>query len=91
MQETALLSVRVTTRASRDEIAGWREGVLLVRLRAAPVDGSANQALCRLLADRLGILLAQVDIVRGGTSRNKVLRISGLGETEVQQRLGPAD
>jgi uncharacterized protein (TIGR00251 family) len=91
MQEAALVSVRVTTRASRDEIVGWREGVLLVRLHAAPVDGGANQALCRLLADRLAVQLRQVEIVRGSTSRNKLLRIDGLGEAELRARLGLGD
>ena len=82
------LSVRVTPRAGRDELAGWRDGVLQVRLRAPPVEGKANEALRRFLADRLGVAPPQVEIVSGLTSRTKRLRIEGLTTDEVALRLG---
>ena len=81
------IDVRVTPRAAKDELAGWQDGVLRVRLRAPPLDGRANQALCRLLAARLGLPPSAVAIVGGEKVRNKRVRLDGLGEAEVLQRL----
>ena len=82
------LSVRVTPRAGRDELAGWRDGVLQVRLRAPPVEGKANEALRRFLGDRLGVATARIEIAAGATSRTKQLRVEGLTAEEVAIRLG---
>lgn len=83
----ALLSVRVTPRSGRDEIVGWQGDELRVRLRAPPVEGQANAALRRLLAKRLGVPAAHVELVTGGTARVKRLRIAGLTAEQVRQRL----
>ncbi len=88
MSESASLVVRVTPRAGRDEVVGWRDGVLQVRLRAPPVEGQANEALCRFLAERLGVAPSRVEIVTGATSRNKRVRIEGVSEEELRRRLG---
>jgi len=84
---TAWCIVRVIPRASRDEIAGWQGEELRVRLRAPPVDGAANEALLRLLATRLGIPVASIELVTGAASRHKRLRIAGLNEMELRKRL----
>jgi uncharacterized protein (TIGR00251 family) len=84
----ALITVRVTPRANRDEVSGWQGGVLRARLRAPPVEGKANDSLCRLLAGRLGVALSAVEIVSGETSRIKRVRIEGLSESELRERLG---
>ena len=83
-----MLNVRVTPRAGRDEIAGSREGVLQVRLRAPPVEGQANEALRRLLAKRLDVAPSAVEIVAGASSRSKWVRVEGLSEDEARSRLG---
>ncbi len=57
------LSVRLQPRAKRNEIVGWRDGVLLVRVTAPPVDGKANAALCKLLAKALGVAPSTVAVV----------------------------
>ena len=88
MPESTLLTVRVIPRAARDEVAGFEAEVLRVRLRAPPVDGRANEALCRFLADRLDVTQHDVEIVSGATSRTKRIRISGLTQPEVERRLG---
>jgi uncharacterized protein (TIGR00251 family) len=88
MSPTATLTVRVTPRASRDEVSGWRDGVLQVRLRAPPVEGKANEALRRLLAERLGIATTRIEITGGATARTKRLRVEGLSDDEVAHRLG---
>jgi len=60
---------------------------LKVRLTAPPVDGAANEALVALLAERLGVPKRQVVIVRGATSRQKVVEVVGLSPSDVRQRL----
>jgi len=84
----AILVVRVTPRATRDEIVGWQGNELRVRLRAPPVDGRANQALVRLLAKRLDVAASSIELVSGATARVKQLRVEGLSDAEARQRLG---
>ena len=84
------VDVRVIPRARRDEIAGERGGRLLVRVTAPPVDGAANDSLRRLVARRVGVPIRQVTIVRGQTSRDKLVRVEGLTESELHKSLtGP--
>lgn len=82
------LTVRLTPRASREEIAGERDGVLLVRVTAPPVDGAANEALVRLLAKALRVPKGAVRIISGATSRTKAVEVDGLEIAEVRARLG---
>jgi len=84
-----LIRVRVTPRAGRDEIDGWQDGVLRVRVHAAPVDGRANEAVCRLLAKQLGLPYSAVEVVSGSSARTKTLRVEGLTADEAVQRLQP--
>lgn len=88
MTAVATIGVRVQARAARNEIAGEREGRLVVRLMAPPVEGRANEALCRLLARRLGVGRTRVSVVRGLTSRDKVVRVEGLTSVEALRALG---
>jgi uncharacterized protein (TIGR00251 family) len=73
------VAVRVVPRAKRDEIAGERDGRLLVRVTAPPVDGKANAAVCRLLAKALGVPRTRVSIARGESSRDKLVCVEGVG------------
>ena len=86
--ETVRLSVRLTPRASREEIAGFEGETLRVRVTAPPVEGRANRALVRLLAKRLGLPRGAVRVVTGQTSRSKVVAIDGLDAAELRRRLG---
>ena len=79
------LRVRVTARAGRDELVGLRDGVLHVRVSAPPVDGKANQAVCRLIAKAVGVGRTSVRVVKGERSRDKVVEIDGV-ETEAALR-----
>ncbi len=74
----ARLKVRVIPRARRHEIAGVRNGALLVRLAAPPVDGAANDALIAFLSERLGLPQRRVRLVSGERSRDKVVEIAGV-------------
>lgn len=78
------IEVRVIPRARREEVAGEREGRLVVRLTAPPVDGAANAALCRLVARRAGVPARRVTIVRGQTARDKLVRVEGLTAAELR-------
>ena len=75
-------------RASRDEIVGWQDDRLRVRVTAPPADGAANEAVRALLAERLSLARSRVEIVRGQTARTKVVRIVGLAPEELTTRLG---
>jgi uncharacterized protein (TIGR00251 family) len=82
--------VRVTTRASRDELAGTRDSVLLVRVKAPPVDGKANAAVCKLIAKALGIGPTRVEVVRGHSSRDKTVSVEAVEESAARAALGLA-
>ena len=81
------LSLKVTARASKNEIAGWADDKLRVRIAAVPEKGRANAALVDYLADLLGIARRQVRVVSGKTSAHKVIEIMGMDEHEVRLRL----
>lgn len=74
------LSVHVTPKSSRDEIVGRRGGELRLRVTAPPEDGKANEAVRKLLAKRLGVPKSAVTVVRGESSRHKVLEVEGVTE-----------
>jgi uncharacterized protein len=82
------LRVRVQPRASREGVSGLRDGALVVRLNAPPVGGAANSALGRFLGKALGIPPSAVSLVRGLASRDKLVRVEGLGPQAIRQRLG---
>ena len=73
-----VLAVKATPRASKNEIKGWTDSSqseLSVRVTTAPTDGKANKAICELVASSLGVAKSKVSILRGDTSRHKVLAI----------------
>ncbi len=72
------LDVRVIPRAKKSEIGGIRDGAVLIRLAAPPVEGAANDALIAFLADRLHLPRRNLRIVSGGRSRRKRIAVDGL-------------
>jgi uncharacterized protein (TIGR00251 family) len=74
----ARIAVRLQPRASRDEIVGLRDRVLVVRVTAPPVDGRANGALCKLITRRAGVAASRVSVVRGERSRDKLVQVEGV-------------
>ncbi len=70
-----LLKIRVIPNAARDEVVGWQEDVLKVKVSAVPEDGKANKAVCKLLAGEIGCRPRQVTIISGEKSRTKHLEI----------------
>lgn len=88
MPPVCTLALKVIPRAPRDEIVGWLGGALKVKLHAPALEGRANAALTEFLADRLGLPPRAVTLLHGDKSRQKIVRIDGLGRSEVERRLG---
>lgn len=84
----ARIDIKVVPRASRDELVGWMDQVLRVRVRAAPERGRANEAVEQLLAESVGVSGASVRVVAGHTSTRKVVEIQGLDADELRSRVG---
>jgi len=61
---------------------------VLIRVTAPPVDGKANDALCRLVAKAARIAPSRVRVTKGHTSRDKTVSVEGLDEREVRTALG---
>lgn len=79
--------MRVQPRARRDEIVTVRDGIVVMRVVAPPVQGRANDAVRRLLAARLGVPRSSLTIVRGHRSRDKLVRVEGLEQAAADAAL----
>jgi uncharacterized protein (TIGR00251 family) len=82
------LRLQVQPRASRTEIAGRHGEAIKLRLAAPPVDGAANEALVRFLAERLGVARSAVRLEAGAGGRSKIVAVDGIDLLEAQRRLG---
>lgn len=91
MAATALphctLAIKAIPNAPRTEVVGWLGDALKVKVHAPPLEGRANDALCAFLADALGLPRRAVTVLRGDTSRQKLVRIEGLTLADVRARL----
>jgi uncharacterized protein (TIGR00251 family) len=87
---SCILAVKAIPNAPRNEVVGWMGDTLKVKVHAPPVEGRANDALCEFLAEALGVPRRAVTLLRGDTSRQKVLHISGLTRDELRARLPAA-
>jgi len=81
------VAIRVMPRSPRTTIDGIRDGRLIVRVTAPPVDGAANEAVVAALADLLDLPKRSIRIVAGDTSRNKTVDIAGLDINQIRARL----
>jgi len=81
------ISIRLQPRARRDEVVGERAGAVVIRVTAPPVDGKANAALCAFIARAAGVPPSRVSVVRGQTSRDKVVRVEDVSESFVRAAL----
>jgi hypothetical protein len=76
--EGVVLSVKVQPRASVNQVGEAMGNELRIKVTAPPVDSAANEALIRFLAETLGCGRGRIELLRGHTSRHKILRIRGL-------------
>jgi uncharacterized protein len=84
----AQISIRLTPRASRERLVPAAEGGFVAHVTAPPVEGAANDALCRLVAKAAGVAPSRVTVVRGHRSRRKVVRVDGVDEAALRARIG---
>lgn len=82
------LAIKAIPNASRSEVIGWLGDALKVKVQAPPVEGRANDALCEFLAAQLGLPRRAVTVVRGDTSRQKIIRLEGLTLAAAKMKLG---
>lgn len=87
-QKGSALAIRVTPRASSNEIAELLEdGTIKVRLASSPNDDEANEALVVFLAEILGVPQTQLDIVAGGVGRDKLISVVDMDVETAHQRI----
>jgi len=83
----ARISVKVSPGAAINEVTGYSDGVLQVKVKASPVKGKANRELVAFLSRRLDVSRDRIKIIRGNTSRRKLLAIDGLSQQTAIDRL----
>lgn len=84
----ATFAIKVHPRARKDAITGEVGDAIKVSLTSPPVDGRANEAVVDFFAKLLKVSRSSVTIAAGESSRNKVLRVSGLSALQLRERLG---
>lgn len=81
------LAIKVTPNAGHNEIVGFKQDILYLKIAAPPDKGKANKELIDFLADNLGIKKSAVLIVKGQISRHKTIVIEGMDGDEILKRL----
>ena len=82
------LTLHIQPGAKKTEFAGQHGDALKIRLAAPPVDGKANEALIKFIADTLGLAKSAVHLKSGQTSRRKVLEVLGASATTIAKLAG---
>lgn len=83
--------IRVIPNARKTEFAGYREGELILRLNAPPVDGKANKAAVEFVSKYLGLPRSAVLLTGGERSRHKIFKIVGLESADLERKLSSVD
>jgi uncharacterized protein (TIGR00251 family) len=86
-QTQAKIAVQISPGASKNEINGMLNDVLRIKIAAPPEKGKANKELIDYLSRLLDIKKDKVDIIKGHTSKNKLLCIDGLSKVSVLEKL----
>jgi len=81
------VAIKVTPNAGSNEITGYKDEILQVKVAAAPEKGKANKALVDLLAEKLGVRKSSIAIIKGETSRKKVILFNGIRNEELIKKL----
>lgn len=83
------LETKIIPGSSRTEIMGWLGKCLKIKVAAPPEKGKANQAVVKILAEKLALNEASITIVSGSTSQRKVIEIEGISPQQLSQALPP--
>lgn len=86
-ENSCTLAIKVIPNAPRTEIIGWLGDALKIKVHAPPVEGKANDALCDFLAEHLNLPRRAVTVLRGDTSRQKLIRLDGLTQGDLREKL----
>ena len=86
-EDGVILPVRIQPRASKDEIVGEYNGALKIKLTAPPVEGEANKRCIEFLSKRFKIAKSCLEIIKGEKSKDKMIKIIGLGKADVVEIL----
>ena len=81
------LEVQVQPRSSRNQVVGEQDGRLKIKITSPPVEGEANHALINFLAQILDIPRKNIKLLKGESSRHKLIEINGLNEQELGEKL----
>jgi uncharacterized protein len=81
------IKVKVTPRASRNEVLGREGDYYRIKVTAPPAEGMANKALAVLLSETLKTAKRNIEIIAGKSSRIKTVRIQGLSEAKIAKAL----
>ncbi|HEX3012049.1 MAG TPA: DUF167 domain-containing protein [Syntrophomonadaceae bacterium] len=87
-KEGVRLEIKVQPRSSRNQMAGVQDGILKIKLTAPPVDGEANLALIEYLSSLLGVPKRSINLIKGETSRNKLVEINGIKREFLLNKVG---
>lgn len=86
--EDIYIKVHANPKSSKNQIVGWKEDVLYIKITAPPVEGAANEAIIRFLAKELGLKKNQVSLASGDKSREKRFLIKGADPDRIKSVLG---
>ena len=90
MRPKATLEVHLRPGAKSNSLVEFRDGVLHARVTAAPEKGRAKKALLELISGELRVAKSDLEIIRGHTSRHKVLYVMGIAPEELNSRIARA-
>lgn len=82
-----LVEVYVAPRAKRSQLTGLHGGYPKIALAAPPIEGRANEELIAFLRDLFGLPRSRIELVRGDTSKRKLLLLKGVSVEQARQRL----
>lgn len=84
----AALAIRVTPRARKNEVVEiLSDGTVKIHLTAPPVEGKANEALLKFLAELLNVPISRLEIVAGATGRDKLISVLDMDTTTLHQKI----
>ena len=86
-KESCIIKVRVQPKASRNQVTGYHEDTLRLRVTAPPAEGQANTGVITLLAKTLGISRSKLQIIRCQSARDKLVSVDTLSQQEVRRRI----
>ncbi len=81
------INVRVITGAKRNEIVGWRSGILTIKIKSKPIKGKANQELIKILANTCHLAKNHINITKGAASSNKTISFTGTTPEKIKTYL----